>query len=57
MISEGILSKAEFGYIFTKDYLFSSPSAAAAIVMGRSANGRIEWKDSKGKTIESNEAA
>ncbi|MEQ5858391.1 MAG: GIY-YIG nuclease family protein [Salinicola sp.] len=29
---------------FTKDYAFSSPSAAAAIVVGRAANGRIDWK-------------
>jgi hypothetical protein len=28
---------------FTKDYAFSSPSAAAAIVAGRSANGRTSW--------------
>lgn len=32
---------------FTKDYAFSSPSAAAAIVAGRSANGRIHWTDEK----------
>lgn len=30
--------------IFQEDVIFSSPSAAAAIVFGRSANGRIEWK-------------
>ncbi|WP_020146741.1 GIY-YIG nuclease family protein [Thioalkalivibrio sp. ALJ15] len=29
---------------FTRDYAFSSPSAAAAIVVGRAANGRTEWK-------------
>jgi hypothetical protein len=28
---------------FTRDYAFSSPSAAAAIVTGRSANGRTHW--------------
>jgi len=41
---------------FTKDCLFSSPSSAAAIVMGRSANGLTEWKTEDGrilKTIES----
>lgn len=43
--------------VFTKDYLFSSPSSAAAIVMGRSANGLTEWKTEDGrilKSIESN---
>ena len=29
---------------FAADYGFSSPSAAAAVVAGRSANGRISWK-------------
>ncbi|MDG2068333.1 MAG: GIY-YIG nuclease family protein, partial [Paracoccaceae bacterium] len=29
---------------FTKNYAFSSPSAAGAIVNGRSTNGRTEWK-------------
>ena len=29
--------------IFTIDYEFSSPSAAAAVVLGRSANGKKEW--------------
>ena len=28
---------------FSDDYVFSSPSAAAAVVSGRSANGRISW--------------
>ncbi len=31
-------------FVFEKDYVFSSPSAAAAVVMGRSANGLTEWK-------------
>lgn len=31
-------------HIFAKNYTFASPSAAAAIVTGRSANGRVEWK-------------
>lgn len=31
---------------FTRDVVFSSPSAAAAVVAGRSANGRTSWIDS-----------
>jgi predicted GIY-YIG superfamily endonuclease len=30
--------------MLSEDVAFSSPSAAAAVVVGRSANGRIEWK-------------
>lgn len=29
---------------FTHDYVFASPSAAAAAVLGRNSNGRLEWK-------------
>ena len=29
---------------FTRNQVFASPSAAAAVVAGRSANGRVEWK-------------
>ena len=55
---EGVLVAEESGALaFTKDCLFSSPSFAAAVVMGRSANGLVEWKDPSGKTIKENEAA
>jgi hypothetical protein len=39
--------------IFASDYLFSSPSIAAAVIMGRNANGLTEWKDSSGKELKS----
>ena len=44
---------------FVKDFLFTSPSLVAAIIMGRNANGRTEWKTSDGitfKSIEENSA-
>ena len=37
---------------FQKDHMFDSPSAAAAVVLGRTANGWIEWKDESGKTLD-----
>jgi hypothetical protein len=37
--------------VFTKNQVFASPSAAAAVVAGRSANGRTSWvEDSSGLT-------
>lgn len=36
---------------FIRDYIFTSPSLAAAVVMGRNANGRTEWKNEEHKTI------
>ena len=41
---------------FSNDYLFNSPSAAAAIVMGRSANGLTEWKNNKGTSLKDMES-
>lgn len=38
-------------HMFSKDCIFTSPSYAAAIVMGRSANGRTEWKTKEGMTF------
>lgn len=55
LIGQGVIKKSDGKLVFTKDYLFSSPSTAAAIVMGRNANGRIEWKDKKGKTLKEKE--
>ncbi len=40
------LAMAEAGkaMCFTRDHVFASPSAAAAVVLGRSSNGRDAWK-------------
>jgi hypothetical protein len=36
--------------MFTRDHTFTSPSAAASVVLGRSANGRKEWTLLDGRT-------
>jgi hypothetical protein len=51
LIENEIIREIDGKLVFQSDYLFSSPSAAAAVVMGRSANGLIEWKDSNGKDL------
>jgi Domain of unknown function (DUF4357) len=48
---EGVLQQTSEGLRFTRDYLFNSPSTAAGVVLGRSANGRVEWKNADGKTL------
>ena len=40
----GVIVPNGQGSIFTSDYAFKSPSAAAAIILGRAANGTIEWQ-------------
>ena len=52
LIDSKILVEEEGIYIFTEDYLFGSPSTAAATVLGRRANGWTEWKNDQGKTID-----
>ncbi|MDD5065659.1 MAG: GIY-YIG nuclease family protein [bacterium] len=37
--------------VFTDDYVFDSPSAAAAIILARSASGPLEWKNKDGQSL------
>ena len=38
-------------YVFTRDFEFRSPSEAAAVLLGRNANGRTEWRTESGQTL------
>ena len=51
LINQGKLKKENDKLILVEDYEFSSPSTAAAIVMGRNANGLTEWKLKDGTTL------
>lgn len=51
LIGNGVLTPDAEGYRFSQDFVFASPTAAAVVVLGRSAAGRIEWKDAKGRTM------
>ena len=48
LIKKEIIDK---NFKLTRDYIFTSPSLAASIVMGRNANGRTEWKNEEHKSI------
>ena len=56
LIGDGVLvlDKDSQGYRFTRDWSFTSPSAAAAICYGGSANGLTAWKDDSGNTLKAN---
>ena len=47
----GVLIAAGHVLKLVQDYTFDSPSTAAGVLVGRPANGRIEWKDAKGKSL------
>ena len=52
LIDDGVLILQDDVYVFTSDYVFGSPSAAAASVLSRRANGWKEWKNKDGKTLD-----
>ena len=51
LLEKGILKEDDSVLVFTEDYIFNSPSASAAVILGRSANGWTAWKDNNGKTM------
>lgn len=51
LVKRGVLVAETQGLRFTQDYTFSSPSLASAVVLGRSSNGRVDWKDENGRTL------
>lgn len=50
-ISQGVIKQEGDRMVFQSDHLFSSPSTAAHVLMGRSANGWMEWRNSKGELL------
>lgn len=52
LLQDGTIAKNGSGKLcFTRNQLFNSPSAAAAVIVGYAINGRRNWKDSFGKTL------
>lgn len=51
LIKDGVLVPSEGCLVFTKDHEFSSPSAAAAVIHGGTANGRMAWRDASGQSL------
>lgn len=47
----GTIADANGRLIFIRDQLFTSPSQAAAIIVGYPINGRTNWIDDKGRSI------
>lgn len=51
LIQQDVVTQDGQDYRFCQNHVFTSPSTAAAVVMGRTANGRIEWKTKDGRTL------
>ena len=51
LLSQRILEDTGTTYRLAQDYIFTSPSTAAGVLLGRSSNGRIEWKDAERQSL------
>jgi hypothetical protein len=51
LIKDGTLTQKDGFYVFTRDVQFSSPSAAAAVIEGGSANGLVAWRTQDGRNL------
>jgi len=51
LVDKGVLIKDGDALLFTEDYIFDSPSEAAAVLLARSVNGREKWMSSTGRTL------
>ena len=52
LIATGVFRVEGDQIVAQKDHLFGSPSMAAMSLMGRTANGWLEWKDAAGRTLD-----
>jgi hypothetical protein len=51
LVRQGVLVAEGDCLRLVQDYLFASPSLAAGVLLGRPANGRVEWKAIDGRTL------
>jgi hypothetical protein len=52
LIARGVLRNGPDGLTLTEDWVFDSPSAAATVLLGSTANGWRVWKDPRGRSLE-----
>jgi len=57
LLAQAVIVDNGQSYVFAQDQVFNSPSTAASVVLGRTANGRIEWKTTSGITLKELQAA
>lgn len=57
LLEQGVLIVEGSRHLFSQDHVFHSPSQAAGVVQGRSANGRVDWKGKDGRSLKELQAA
>jgi hypothetical protein len=51
LLAQGVIVDNGSHYVFTQDQVFNSPSKAAGVIQGRTANGRKDWRNNEDKTL------
>jgi hypothetical protein len=51
LLADGVFKANGKVWELTEDHKFDSPTTAAAVLLGRSANGRIKWETDSGSTL------
>lgn len=51
LVDKQIVKEKDGKFVFIENFEFTSPTTAAAIILGYSVNGRVSWKNSFGKTL------
>jgi Domain of unknown function (DUF4357) len=52
LLEQGVMRAEGDTVVFQRDHLFGSPSMAAMALLGRTANGWLEWKTPEGRTLD-----
>ncbi|MDG2385058.1 MAG: DUF4357 domain-containing protein [Pirellulaceae bacterium] len=51
LIEQGVVQAQDDQSLFAEDHVFPSPSTAAGVILGRSTDGRKDWKTAEGVTL------
>lgn len=51
LLQNEVVKELNGKYVFEENYEFTSPSTAAAVILGYSVNGRVAWKNDQGKSL------
>lgn len=57
LINRGILIEDGYSYRLTQDTMFKTPSRASGVMLGASSNGRNDWKNAAGQSLNQIESA
>ena len=51
LLNQGIFEDTGTAYRLAQDYIFTSPSTAAGVLLGRAINGRTAWRDAERRSL------